>query len=95
DYTYNASKKGIKVMISYNAKVYENVKLTSPGAVYNNPTLKSLLRSFRNRYSINSLDKIFYYSIKHRGTVSGSLIAVLRVAGIIKNFVLVKIKNKA
>ncbi|HVW62561.1 MAG TPA: glycosyltransferase family 2 protein [Puia sp.] len=95
DYTYNASKKGYKVMISWNAKVYENVKLTSSGAVYNNPTAGSLFRSFKNRYSINSLHKIFYYSIKHRGPVSGTLISGLRVMGILKNFVKVKIKNKA
>jgi GT2 family glycosyltransferase len=94
DYTYNASKHGYKVMISWNAKVYENVKLTSAGAVYNNPTAKSLFKSFRNKYSINSLHKIFYYSIKHRGRVGGFLIAGLRVTGIIKNFVMVKIKNK-
>jgi GT2 family glycosyltransferase len=94
DYTYKASSNGIPVMISYNAKVYENVKLTSSGAVYNNPTLKSLLRSFRNKYSINSLHKIFYYSKRHRGFFSGTLIAVLRVMGIVKNFVVVKIRNK-
>lgn len=95
DYTYNAYKHGYKVMISWNAKVYENVKLTSAGAVYNNPTAKSLFKSFKNKYSINSLHKIFYYSIKHRGRVGGFFIAGLRVTGIIKNFVMVKIKNKA
>lgn len=95
DYTYNASKHGYKVMISYNAKVYENVKLTSSGAVYNNPTVSSLFKSFKNKYSINSLKKIHYYSVKHRGAVSGLFISGCRVMGIIKNFVKVKIKNKA
>ncbi|MBN9383792.1 MAG: glycosyltransferase family 2 protein [Chitinophagaceae bacterium] len=95
DFTYNASKQGYKVMISYNAKVYENVKLTSSGAVYNNPTVGSLFKSFKNKYSINSLRKIHYYSVKHRGVVSGWLISGFRVMGIIKNFVKVKVKNKA
>lgn len=94
DFTYRASTNGIKVMISYNAKVYENVKLTSSGAVYNNPTVKSLLRSFTNKYSINSLHKIFYYSKRHRGFFPGTLIAGLRVMGIVKNFVVVKFRNK-
>jgi len=95
DYTYNASKNGFKVMISFNAKVYEDVKLTSSGAVYNNPTAKSLFKSFKNKYSINSLHKIYYYSVKHRGGVGGFIITGVRVMGIIKNFVKVKIKNKA
>jgi len=95
DFTYNAHKQGFKVMISFNAKVYEDVKLTSSGAVYNNPTAKALFKSFRNKYSINSLQKIFYFSRKHRGPLSGSVIAGLRVVGIVKNFVKIKIKSKA
>ena len=94
DFTYRASKKGIPVRISYNAVVYENVRLTSEGAVYNNPSLKTLYKSFRNRYSINSFRKIWYYSIKHRGRIPGSLIALLRTTGILKNFVQMKFKNK-
>lgn len=94
DFTYNASRNGIPVMISWNAKVYENVRLTSAGAVYNNPSLSALIRSFRNRYSINSWYKTRYYSTKHRGLIVGSLIAFMRVAGVLKNFALVKLKPK-
>ncbi len=94
DFTYNASRNGIKVMISYNARVYENVRLTSAGAVYNNPSLKALFRSFRNKYSINSWYKTRYYSIKHRGPVTGFVLALLRVAGILKNYALIKLKPK-
>jgi len=95
DYTYQASKNGFRVMISWNARVYEDVKLTSSGAVYNNPTARSLLKSFKNRHSINSLQKILYYSTKHRGRVGGFFITGVRVMGIIKNFVKVKVKSKA
>jgi GT2 family glycosyltransferase len=95
DYTYHASKNGFKVFISWNARVYEDVKLTSSGAVYNNPTAGSLLKSFKNKYSINSLKKILYYSSKHRGRVSGFFITGVRVMGIIKNFIKVKVKSKA
>jgi GT2 family glycosyltransferase len=94
DFTYTASRSGIPVMISYNARVYENVRLTSAGAVYNNPSLRALLRSFRNKYSINSWYKTRYYAIKHRGPVTGSMIALMRMAGILKNFALIKLKPK-
>lgn len=92
DFTYTLSRNGIPVMISYNARVYENVRLTSAGAVYNNPSFKSLIRSLSNRYSVNSFKKTRYYSIKHRGALAGSLIALLRTLGILKNFALVKLK---
>jgi GT2 family glycosyltransferase len=94
DFTYTMSRNGIPVMISYNARVYENVRLTSAGAVYNNPSLPALLRSFRNKYSINSWYKTRYYAIKHRGPITGSLIALMRMAGVLKNFTLVKLKPK-
>jgi hypothetical protein len=80
-------------VISYNAIVYENLQLTSSGAVYNNPTLKSLIRSFGNIHSINSSKKIFYYSTKHCGPVKGSLVALIRMGGIIKNFLTIKFKS--
>ena len=94
DFTYTMSRKGIPVMISYNARVYENVRLTSDGAIYNNPSLRTLLRSLRNKYSINSWYKTRYYAIKHRGAITGSLIALMRMAGVLKNFVVVKLKPK-
>ncbi|HXD77087.1 MAG TPA: glycosyltransferase [Puia sp.] len=94
DFTYTASCNGIPVLISYNARVYENVRLTSAGAVYNNPSLRALFRSFRNRYSINSWWKTRYFAMKHRGPFIGSLIAVRRMAGILKNFAIVKWKQK-
>lgn len=94
DFTYTASRNGIPVMISYNARVYENVQLTSAGAVYNNPSVKALIKSFRNKYSINSFERVRYYSVKHRGLAFGSLLCLLRTAGVIKNFALVKLKNK-
>ena len=94
DFTYNMSRNGIPVMISYNARVYENVRLTSEGAIYNNPSLQALLRSLRNKYSINSWYKTRYYAVKHRGAITGSLVALMRMAGVLKNFVLVKLKPK-
>ena len=94
DFTYTLSTNDIPVLISFNARVFENVNLTSAGAVYNNPSLRALIRSFRNKYSINSWYKSRYYAIKHRGAIAGFLIALVRMAGILKNFALVKLKPK-
>jgi hypothetical protein len=74
--------------------VYENIKFTSAGAVYNNPSVNALIKSFRNKYSINSFQKTWYYSIKHRGAALGALLSLWRTVGVIKNFALVKLKNK-
>jgi GT2 family glycosyltransferase len=94
DFTYTASRNGVPVMISYNARVYENIQLTSAGAVYNNPSVAALIKSFKNKYSINSWYKIRYYSVKHRGPFLGSLLSLWRTMGVIKNFARVKLKNK-
>ena len=94
DFTYTASRNGVPVMISYNARVYENIKLTSAGAVFNNPSVNALVKSFKNKYSINSIQKIRYYSIKHRGLALGSVLTLWRTIGVIKNFALIKLKNK-
>ncbi len=94
DFTYTASRQGLPVFISYNARIYENIRTTSAGAVFNNPSLAALLKSFRNKYSINSIVKIRYYSIKHRGPVVGSLLTLWRTMGVVKNFALVKLKLK-
>jgi GT2 family glycosyltransferase len=94
DFTYTASRQGLPVFISYNARVYENIRTTSAGAVVHNPSLAALLKSFRNKYSINSIGKIRYYSVKHRGPVAGSLLTLWRTMGVVKNFALVKLKLK-
>lgn len=94
DFTYTASRNGVPVMISYNVQVYENIEMTSAGAVYNNPSFKALIKSLRNKYSINSFSKTRYYAIKHRGFIVGSLLSLWRTIGVIKNFTLIKLKSK-
>jgi GT2 family glycosyltransferase len=94
DFTYRASEKGIPVLISYDAHIFENVKMTSGGAVYNNPSFSNLMKSFTNKYSINSFQKTWYYAIKHRGSFAGSLVALVRTLGVFKNFIQVKLRPK-
>jgi GT2 family glycosyltransferase len=93
DFTYSASRKGIPVFISYNARVFENVKMTSDGAVYNNPSFNKLIRSLANKHSINSFRKTCYYSVKHRGLLGGSVITLLRTLGVFKKFVQIKFRG--
>lgn len=65
EFTYRAFKNGIKNYITYNSPVFENHKLTSSGAVYNNPKFIPFLRSYFNKYSINSIYKSFLLWKKH------------------------------
>ena len=93
DFTYRASKAGENVWISYNAIVYENVQLTSAGAIYNSPSVRAFVKSLGNNRSINSFQKIIYYSIKHRGSVRGPIIAFIRMGGVMKKFLAVKLRT--
>lgn len=65
DFSYRAYKSGITVAVSYDAKIFENEKLTSVGALYNKTSFKDYMRSFSNPYSVNSLQKNIYYFKKH------------------------------
>ncbi len=65
DFTYRASKAGVKVFISYDACIYENERMTSQGIFYNKPTIKEFFTSYLNPYSINSYRKSIYYYKKH------------------------------
>jgi len=92
DFTYRASRLGKAVWISYNAIVYENVQLTSAGAIYNSPSFGAFFKSLGNKRSINSFEKIIYYSIKHRGPVKGWMIALIRMGGVMKKFLANKLR---
>jgi len=65
DFSYRATKSGIKVFLSYDAKVFEDEKLTSIGANFNNPSMFEYLRSLFAQKSINSIPKTLYYYSKH------------------------------
>jgi GT2 family glycosyltransferase len=63
DFSYRAYKKGYNVVVSYDAKVYENEKLTSSGIAFNKPGFINYYYSFFNIHSSNSLymSSRFYY----------------------------------
>ncbi len=65
DFSYRAYKSGCNVYISYDARVFENEKLTSVGTAYNKPTFYNYYKSYFNKYSSNSIIKSLYYYKKH------------------------------
>ena len=69
DFTYRAYKAGIKTFVSYDARIFENEKLTGKGMAYNNPLLSEFIKSYFNRYSNNSIKKNIYYYFKHGNVI--------------------------
>ncbi|NWJ51487.1 MAG: glycosyltransferase family 2 protein [Bacteroidetes bacterium] len=65
DFSYRAYKKGYSVIISYDAKVFENEKLTSIGVAFNKPGLYNFYKSFFNIHSSNSLLMSSRFYFKH------------------------------
>lgn len=65
DFGLRAIKAGYKVLISRDLKIYENTKLTSKGAAFNKDGTRTFIKSFFNKYSVNSLQKTIRYTLKH------------------------------
>ena len=65
DFSYRACKNGIKVLVSYDARVFENEQLTSKDALYNKPGFFVFIGSFFSNYSANSLQKTMRFYRKH------------------------------
>ena len=84
DFTLKAYKSGIKVFISYDAKVYENEKLTSKGAAFNKPVFKEYFLSYFNRFSINSLQKAIRFWLEHGIPVLTPIYLMIMILGFFK-----------
>jgi GT2 family glycosyltransferase len=65
DFGLRALKKGYKMFICYDSRIIENTKTTSAVIAYNKSTIPSFLKSFFDKYSINSIRKTILYSWKH------------------------------
>ena len=65
EFILRAKKAGINVFISWNARIYNNLKLTSEGTAFMKSSIGTFLRSFFNPYSINSIKKNCYFYNKH------------------------------
>ena len=64
EFSLRAKLSGIPVFISWNALIYNHTMLTAKGRAFNQNSLISLLLSFFNPYSANSLRKTAYFYIK-------------------------------
>jgi GT2 family glycosyltransferase len=65
DFGLRAIKKGYKLFVCYDARIIENTKTTSAVIAYNKASLPSFIKSFFNKYSINSIKKTILYSWRH------------------------------
>lgn len=65
EYIVRAKTKKIPVYISWNAKIYNNTFLTSKGSAFKKEGILVLLRSFFDKYSVNSLYKNAYLYLKY------------------------------
>lgn len=65
EYVLRARRFKIPVYISWNAKVYNNLYMTSNGATFKKDNIINFLTSFFNEYSINSIKKNAYLYWKY------------------------------
>lgn len=86
DFTYRAFKAGIKIFISYDARIFENEKLTSKGVAFNKPSAIEYFKSYFNTYSSHSIKKITYFYLKHGIVILLPLYLIIVVIGAFKEY---------
>jgi len=65
DFGYRVVKAGIPSFVSWDAKVFDDEKLTSKGTARNKPKFLEFILSFINPYSVNSITKTSLFYWKH------------------------------
>jgi len=65
DFALRAIKSGFPVYISWDAKVFDHVDMTSAGTAYLSTSVLQFYKSFFNRYSVNSISKAARIFRKH------------------------------
>lgn len=86
EFCIRANLNNIPVYISWNAHVYNNTYLTSEGTVFKKEGLPTLLKSFFNKYSVNSLYKQAYLYIKYGYKLLLPLYLIIVITGTIKAY---------
>jgi len=74
------------VYISWNARIYNHTYETSKGSVYRKEGLISLLKSFLNRYSVNSISKNIYIYKKYSYHILLPIYVLILILGTIKAY---------
>jgi GT2 family glycosyltransferase len=65
EFAIRARKAGLPVYISWNARVYNHLLMTSEGTAFRKDSFWKFLKSFYNPYSVNSFKKTTYLYKKH------------------------------
>ncbi len=65
EFAIRARKFGLPVYISWNARVYNHLMMTSEGTAFRKDSFWKFVKSFFNPYSVNSIKKSSYIYWKH------------------------------
>lgn len=86
EFCIRANLNKIPVYISWNAHIYNNTLLTSKGSAFKKEGLPTLLKSFFNKYSVNSLYKQAYLFMKYSYKPLLPLYLLIVIMGTIKAY---------
>lgn len=86
EFCIRANLKNIPVYISWNARIYNNTLLTSKGSVFKKEGLFTLLKSFFNKYSVNSITKHSYLYLRYGYKALLPLYLIIVFLGTIKAY---------
>ena len=86
EFCIRANLNNIPVYISWNALIYNNTQLTSKGSAFKKEGLLTLLKSFYNKYSVNSLYKHVYLYNKYGYKLLLPLYLLIVISGTIKAY---------
>lgn len=86
EFIFRAKLKEIPVYISWNAKIYNNTYLTSKGSVFKKEGIPTLIKSFFNKYSVNSLYKNAYLFLKYSYKILLPIYLLIVIAGTVRAY---------
>lgn len=86
EFIFRAKLKEIPVYISWNAKIYNNTYFTSKGSVFKKEGIPTLIKSFFNKYSVNSLYKNAYLYLKYSYKILLPIYLLIVIAGTVRAY---------
>ena len=81
DFGHRAVKVGIPTFVSWDAKVFDDEKLTSKGTARNKPQFLEFIFSFFNPHSVNSISKTMLFYWKHGIKILSPVYFLIIIAG--------------
>jgi len=86
EFCIRSNIKKYPVYISWNARIYNHTFETSKGSVYRKEGLISLLKSFLNCYSVNSISKNIYIYKKYSYSILLPIYLLILILGTVKAY---------